>query len=73
MNEKQFTIIWVVALVIILLAGSGAIWYLQFEVLVREEGELDAVKAQVATATTKKNRSRAQRSRSSSWRRKRRS
>lgn len=55
MNEKQFTIIWVVALVIILLAGGGAIWYLQFDVLVEKKAELDGVKAQVATATTKKN------------------
>jgi Tfp pilus assembly protein PilO len=53
MNEKQFTIIWVVALVIILLAGSGAIWYLQFDVLVEKTRELDAVKARVAEARAK--------------------
>jgi len=53
MNEKQFTIIWVVALVIILLAGSGAIWYLQFDVLVEKTRELDAVKARVSEARAK--------------------
>ena len=53
MNEKQFTIIWVVALVIILLAGGGAIWYLQFNVLVEERAELEAVKAKVAVARDK--------------------
>jgi len=53
MNEKQFTIIWVVALVIILLAGSGAIWYLQFDVLVEKTRELEAVKDRVREARTK--------------------
>jgi Tfp pilus assembly protein PilO len=53
MNEKQFTIIWVVALVIIILAGSGAIWYLQFDVLVEKRKELDAVKSEVAAARAK--------------------
>jgi Tfp pilus assembly protein PilO len=55
MNEKQFTIIWVVALVIILLAGGGAIWYLQFNILVEKKAELDGVKSQVQAATAKKN------------------
>lgn len=53
MNEKQFTIIWVVALIIIILAGSGAIWYLQFEVLVEKRKELEAVKAEVSAARAK--------------------
>jgi Tfp pilus assembly protein PilO len=53
MNEKQFTIIWVVALVIILLAGGGAIWYLQFDVLVEKRKQLAAVKSQVNDAKTK--------------------
>jgi Tfp pilus assembly protein PilO len=53
MNEKQFTIIWVVALVIILLAGSGAIWYLQFDVLEEKQKELAAVKEQVRQAREK--------------------
>ena len=53
MNEKQFTIIWVVALVIILLAGSGAIWYLQFDVLVEKTRELEAVRARVSEARAK--------------------
>ena len=53
MNEKQFTIIWVVALVIILLAGSGAIWYLQFDVLVEKRRQLDAVRGQVNDAKQK--------------------
>jgi Tfp pilus assembly protein PilO len=54
MNEKQFTIIWVVALVIILLAGGGAIWYLQFDVLVEKRKILDGVKQQVQVAKDKK-------------------
>jgi Tfp pilus assembly protein PilO len=53
MNEKQFTIIWVVALVIILLAGGGAIWYLQFDVLVEKKAQLDDVKAKVLDAKNK--------------------
>ena len=53
MNEKQFTIIWVVALVIILLAGCGAIWYLQFDVLEEKRAALKAVKAKVADAKAK--------------------
>jgi Tfp pilus assembly protein PilO len=54
MNEKQFTIIWVVALVIILLAGGGAIWYLQFDVLEEKRVQLKAEKAKVADAKSKK-------------------
>jgi len=54
MNEKQFTIIWVVALVIILLAGGGAIWYLQFDVLVEKREQLKVVKAKVADAKSKR-------------------
>jgi Tfp pilus assembly protein PilO len=53
MNEKQFTIIWVVALIIILLAGGGAIWYLQFDVLVEKRKVLDGVKQQVQVAKDK--------------------
>jgi Tfp pilus assembly protein PilO len=53
MNEKQFTIIWVVALVIILIAGGGAIYYLQFDLLVQRRAALDAVKAQVLDAKNK--------------------
>jgi Tfp pilus assembly protein PilO len=53
MNEKQFTIIWVVALVIILLAGGGAIWYLQFDVLVEKRKVLEGVKQQVQVAKDK--------------------
>jgi Tfp pilus assembly protein PilO len=53
MNEKQFTIIWVVALVIILLVGSGAIWYLQFDVLVEKKRALEAVQVQVRDAKGK--------------------
>lgn len=55
MNEKQFTIIWVVALVLILIAGGTSIYYLQFEVLEQKKAELSAVQAQVADATKKKN------------------
>jgi hypothetical protein len=55
MNEKQFTIIWVVALVIIILAGSGAIWYLQFDVLVERRAVLKGVQEQVKVAKDKKN------------------
>ena len=54
MNEKQFTIIWVVALVIILLAGGGAIWYLQFDVLEEKRAALKVVKGKVADAKSKK-------------------
>jgi len=54
MNEKQFTIIWVVALVLILIAGGASIYYLQFEVLEQKKAELAAVQAQVADATKKK-------------------
>jgi hypothetical protein len=44
MNEKQFTIIWVVALVLILIAGGSSIYYLQFEVLEQKKAELAAKK-----------------------------
>jgi len=55
MNEKQFTIIWVVALVLILIAGGTSIYYLQFEVLEQKKAELAAVQGQVQDATKKKN------------------
>lgn len=55
MNEKQFTIIWVVALVLIIIAGSGSIYYLQFEVLEQKKQELAVVQGQVLDATKKKN------------------
>jgi Tfp pilus assembly protein PilO len=55
MNEKQFTIIWVVALVLILIAGGVSIYYLQFEVLEQKKAELAAVQDQVQGATKKKN------------------
>lgn len=53
MNEKRFTIIWVVALVIILLSGGAAIWYLQFDVLVEKRRQLDVVRGQVNDAKQK--------------------
>jgi Tfp pilus assembly protein PilO len=55
MNEKQFTIIWVVALGLILIAGGAAIYYLQFEVLEQKKQELIVVQGQVLDATKKKN------------------
>jgi Tfp pilus assembly protein PilO len=55
MNEKQFTIIWVVALVLIVIAGGASIYYLQFDVLEQKEQELAAVRSQVLDATKKKN------------------
>jgi len=55
MNEKQFTIIWVVALALIIIAGGAAIYYLQFEVLEQKNQELAAVRSQVLDATKKKN------------------
>jgi hypothetical protein len=55
MNEKQFTIIWVVALVLIIIAGSGSIYYLQFEILEQKKQELAVVQGQVLDATKKKN------------------
>ncbi|HEV3025997.1 MAG TPA: type 4a pilus biogenesis protein PilO [Planctomycetota bacterium] len=55
MNEKQFTIIWIVALSLILIAGGAAIYYLQFEVLEQKKQELTVVQGQVLDATKKKN------------------
>jgi len=55
MNEKQFTIIWVVALVLIIIAGGASIYYLQFEVLEQKKQELTVVQGQVLDATKKKN------------------
>lgn len=55
MNEKQFTIIWVVALALIIIAGGTAIYFLQFDMLVQKEQELQVVLGQVADATKKKN------------------
>ena len=55
MNEKQFTIIWVVALALIIIAGGAAIYYLQFEVLEEKKAEWAAVHEQVLGATKKKN------------------
>ena len=55
MNEKQFTIIWVVALVLIIIAGGASIYYLQFEVLEQKKQELAIVQGQVLDATKKKN------------------
>lgn len=55
MNEKQFTIIWVVALVLIIIAGGASIYYLQFEVLEQKKQELAVVQGQVLDATKKKN------------------
>ncbi len=55
MNEKQFTIIWVVALVIILIAGGTSIYFLQFDILEEEKRKLVEVQGQVLDATKKKN------------------
>jgi hypothetical protein len=55
MNEKQFTIIWVVALALIIIAGGTAIYFLQFDLLEQKEQELQVVRGQVADATKKKN------------------
>jgi len=55
MNEKQFTIIWVVALALIIIAGGAAIYYLQFEVLEQKKQELIVAQGQVLDATKKKN------------------
>ena len=55
MNEKQFTIIWVVALALIIIAGGASIYYLHFEVLEQKKQELIVVQGQVADATKKKN------------------
>lgn len=54
MNEKQFTIIWIVALVLIIIAGGASIYYLQFEVLEQKNQELAVVQGQVMDATKKK-------------------
>lgn len=55
MNEKQFTIIWVVALALIIIAGGTAIYFLQFDMLETKEQELQVVLGKVADATKKKN------------------
>lgn len=55
MNEKQFTIIWVVALVIILAAGGTSIYFLQFDMLETEKKRFAEVQNQVVDATKKKN------------------
>ncbi len=55
MNEKQFTIIWVVALALIIIAGGTAIYFLQFDMLDAKEQELQVVLGKVADATKKKN------------------
>jgi Tfp pilus assembly protein PilO len=55
LNEKQFTIIWVAALALIIIAGGAAIYFLQFDILEEKEVELRAVQDQVADATKKKN------------------
>ena len=53
MNEKKVTVITIVCLVLILLAGGGAIYYLEFDVLAAKQVELDGLKAQVADAKKK--------------------
>jgi Tfp pilus assembly protein PilO len=55
MNEKQFTIIWVVALVLILIAGGTSIYFLQFDILEEQKKKLAEVQSQVIDATKKKN------------------
>jgi Tfp pilus assembly protein PilO len=55
MNEKQFTIIWIVALVLILIAGGTSIYFLQFDMLEEEKRKLSEVQGQVLDATKKKN------------------
>ncbi|HZE99450.1 MAG TPA: hypothetical protein VE981_20770 [Planctomycetota bacterium] len=55
MNEKQFTIIWIAALVLILIAGGAAIYFLQFEELENQKKILADVQSQVFEATKKKN------------------
>jgi len=55
MNEKQFTIIWIVALVLIIIAGGASIYWLQFDVLEQKNKELAIVRGQVVDATKKKN------------------
>jgi len=54
LNEKQFTIIWIVALVLILIAGGTSIYFLQFDILEEEKTKLVAVQGQVLDATKKK-------------------
>jgi len=55
MNEKQFTIIWVVGLVLILIAGGTSIYFLQFDILEEQKKKLAEVQSQVVDATKKKN------------------
>jgi Tfp pilus assembly protein PilO len=55
MNEKKVTVITIVCLIFIILAGGGAIYYLQFEVLAVKEEELAQLKERVRVDTDKKN------------------
>lgn len=55
MNEKKGLIITLAVLGVILLAGGGAIYYLQFVVLKEKRDELDGLRQQVQAATNKKN------------------
>ncbi len=55
MNEKKVTVVTVVCLILIILAGSGAIYYFQFDVLVQKEEELRQLQEQVRVATDKMN------------------
>ena len=50
MNEKKVTIITIICLAFILMAGGTAIWYLQFNVLQEKEQALEALKKELAAA-----------------------
>lgn len=50
MNEKKVTIITIICLAFILIAGGAAIWYLQFNVLQEKEAALENVKRELSAA-----------------------
>jgi len=54
MSEKQVTILSVVILAVILVAGGAAVWYFQFNVLVKDKDELAALEKQVSEDRAKR-------------------
>ncbi len=53
MSEKQVTVITVVCLILIVLAGAGCVWYFHFTVLPEKQQQLDQVLEQVRAAQAK--------------------
>lgn len=53
LSEKQMTILTISALVLVLLAGGGAIYYLQFVVIAEKKTEIAGVEQKIAEEQTK--------------------